>query len=423
MRRLATATTLALVLAATGTVFPQGSDPAKVAAYLKTLPEAAPPTLDEAHRETLAVGAIGCADHPQEEPNNRNSYLWLYAKPPQILEGYDKKRAFFGCANWHDAVGSTWMLLSMLHQDPKISLAADIKDIEKTHLKDPNLEGEYSFFNGEKPAPGGNYFERPFGYAWLLKLYGELKISTTDDDKQAAKALAPLAKWMSEHLVFYLYDLKFPFRSGIETNTAWTMRLALDGANLADNATLKTAVHDNALRLFGPDRNCAAGLEPQNADLVSSCLTEAALVGRVMDQASYLRWLDAYLPPVYADSFQTYARAVDISHSNQAGIDAQLQQIAEAHLIALTFQRAADLFEISFALPKDDPRIPVLRRLAAINARFGYEHLNVAGYEGQHLLSTYAMLYENAASGPAPLAPPPKPKSPNGSSSATTEGN
>jgi hypothetical protein len=389
-------------------VFSQSVDAKKIGEYLKTLPAAAPSTYDDAKRETLATSAISCTDHPEESPANRNNYLWQYAKPPQLLEGYDKSRAFYGCSDWHSAVGSTWALVSLLKQDPKISVASDIKDIATTHFRKANIDGELAFFNGEK-GPQAN-FEKPYGYAWLLKLYGEVKGSNSADDKKMATALAPLAKWMSERYVFYLYDLKFPYRTGTENNTAWAMRLALDGANLSEDTTLKTAIHANAIRLFEKDKDCNTNFEPQNADLVSSCLTTAALMGRVMDQASYLKWLNSFLPPVYSDAFQIYAKEIDISHTNTSGADAQIQLAAESHLIGLNFQRATDLLIIAYALPKDDPRIPVFKQLAAINAKHGYDRIGNAGYEGQHWLSTFAVLYENAMKGPAPLGPPEKPK-------------
>ncbi|HTV53482.1 MAG TPA: DUF2891 family protein [Terriglobia bacterium] len=418
---------LIVLLAGPVALAAQTSDSAKVSAYLKSLPAATPPGFDEARQEALATSAILCADHPQEAPINRNSYLWRYEKQPQILDGYDRNRAFFGCGNWHDAVASIWMLMSTLNQNPKIALASDIKDIATTHFRKGNMDGELQFFNSEHAAPGGFNFERPYGYAWIIKLYGETKAGSSPDDKKVATALAPLARWMSERLVYYLYDLKFPYRSGVETNTAWTMSLLLDGANLSDDTTLKTAIHDNALRLFQKDKSCATNFEPQNSDLISSCLSEAALMGRVMEQADYLKWLDAYLPPVYSEIFQGYAKPVDISHTNTTGSDAQLQEMAEAHLIVLQFQRADDMLTISYALPKDDPRVPVLRRLAELNANWAYAKFGVGGYEAEQIFGTYALLYENAAKGPAPLAPPEKPKGKNGSdtsdSSDTDSGN
>ena len=401
---------VAICLVGTSYLVAQNSDSAKVSDYLKTLPTAPPVVFDEAKQEMLATSAILCSDHPDEAPANRNNYLWQYQKPPQILEAYDHSRAFFGCESWHDAAAAIWMEMSTLRQYPKISLASDIKDIATTHFRKTNMDGELEFFSTERPNPGAPNFERPYGYAWLIKLYGDAKGGLSPDDKKMAEALAPLAKWMSERLVFYVYDLKFPYRSGIETNTAWTLSLILDGASLAENTTLQTAVHDNAIRLLSKDKNCATNFEPQNSDLISSCLSEAALMGRVMAQSDYIKWLDAFLPPVYSDEFQGYAKPIDISHTNITGADAKVQETAEAHLIALYFQRATSMLTISYALPKDDPRVEVLRRLAAMNANWGYTNFGRGGYEGQHLLGAYAMLYENESKGPAPLAPPEKPK-------------
>ena len=404
-------------------------DPARVAEYAKTLPPATAPVFDEQKKEMLASFAISCADHPDENTGTRNNYLWGYEKMPLILENYDRNRAFFGCENWHDAVGDTWMMMSLLRQDPKTPLASDIKDIATTHFRKGNMDGEVAFFEEPRPAtPGGGQgfnFEQPYGYSWLLKLYGETKGYNNADGRKMAVAIAPLARWMSEKYVYYLYNLKFPFRSGGDTNTAWSMSLTLDGVNLSDDTTLKTAVHANALRLFTNDKDCPTGLEPQNADNVSSCLTEAALMGRVMEQKDYVKWLDAFLPPVYSDLFQGYARPLDISHTNTTGPDAQVQLTAKSHLIALMFQRAYGLLNIAYALPKDDPRIPVLKNLAAMNATHGYAEIGNAGYEGQHFLATYALLYENAAKGPAPLAPekPPVPRRGAGTDTAVDPAN
>jgi len=405
---------LLFTLAAGVVAVAQNSDPAKVVEYAKTLPAATAPVFDEQKKEMLASFSISCADHPQENTGTRNNYLWGYEKMPLILENYDRNRAFFGCSNWHDAVGDTWMMMSLMRQDPKIALGSDIKDIATTHFRKGNMDGEVAFFSTPRPAsenPGGGVFnfEQPYGYSWLLKLYGETKGYNSPDGKKMAVALAPLARWMSEKYVYYLYNLKFPFRLGVDTNTAWSMSLTLDGVNLSEDTTLQTAIKANALRLFTKDKDCPTGLEPQNADNVSSCLTEAALMGRVMEQKDYLKWLDEFLPPVYSDLFQGYAKPIDTSHTSTTGPDAQVQLTAKSHLIALSFQRAYDLLNISYALPADDPRIPVFRTLAAMNATRGYENIGSAGYEGQHFLATYALLYENAAKGPAPLAPE-KPK-------------
>src|ERR1700721_940769 len=97
---------VALVIPAT--VFGQSVDAKKIAEYSKTLPTVTMPPFDEDRRATLAISAISCADHPQESPANRNNYLWQYAKQPQLLDNYDKDRAFYGCPDWTSAVVATW---------------------------------------------------------------------------------------------------------------------------------------------------------------------------------------------------------------------------------------------------------------------------------------------------------------------------
>jgi hypothetical protein len=418
--------TLAIWVIGAASLPAQANDPGKVAAYKKTLPAVAAPVLDDPRREMIAAAAIGCSDRPQEAPENRNNYLWQYEKRAQLLEGYDKNRAFYGCSDWHDAVSSVWTLITLIEENPKIPVGTDIKDIAATHFKKTNIDGEVAFFSAPPVVgpTGSSRFEEPYGYSWLLKLYGQAKGHNSAEGKKLATALTPLAKWMSEKYVYYLYNLKFPYRTGVETNTAFSMSLTLDGVDLSDDTTLKTAIHANALRLFEKDKHCPTGLEPQNADLISSCLSEAALMGRVMEKGAYVKWLDEFLPPVYSDAFQVYAKDVDISHMNTSGADAQVQLNAASHKVGLLFQRAYALRTIAWSLPPTDPRVPVLKQLAAMSAQHGYDKFLATGYEGGHWLPAFALLYEEAAKGPAPLEPE-KPKKQPGQATgdAAAEGN
>src|ERR1700751_5495695 len=120
---------VALMVSVAPAGWADGVDAKKVSEYLKSLPP---------------VTAHGY------DPANRNNYLWQYSKPAQLLDGYDKNRAFFGCADWHSAVGSIWTLMSLRKQDPKISVASAIKDIATNHFKKTNMDGEKALFKQEK---------------------------------------------------------------------------------------------------------------------------------------------------------------------------------------------------------------------------------------------------------------------------------
>jgi hypothetical protein len=369
-------------------------DSAKIHDYLKSLPTPAPPAYDEVQRLALAANPLGCEDHPHSPGIIRPGYLWQRDGKPQILDDYDKHRAFYGCLDWHSSVNSMWMMISLIKADPTIAVAPAIRNELASHFQKENIDGELAFFT--KLQGLGADFERPYGYAWLLKLYGELKTWNDPDGQRAAAILEPLAKWISAQYVLYLHSLNYPVRVGLHPNTALDMSFVLDYTNLVKDQTLETAINETAMRLFGSDVHCATGSEPVFGDFAAPCLTEAALMGRVMTPENYAKWLDTFLPPVYAEEFQVYAKEIDAVHGNNRDTTGTDEEgLPNAHLIGLNFQRAADLLTIAYSLPKADPRVPVFQRLATINGKQGYDKIGAAGYLGTHWLATYALLYEN----------------------------
>ena len=79
-------------------------------------------------------------------------------------------------------------MVKILKMFPDISLKNEIRLKLKNNLSKENLEKEYSFFQNEF-AKG---FERTYGWAWLLKLYSELKSWDDEDGIKWAKNLKPL---------------------------------------------------------------------------------------------------------------------------------------------------------------------------------------------------------------------------------------
>jgi hypothetical protein len=366
------------------------SDAAHASSYLKTLPNIPPPVIDAAQTVTLAALPLSCIDHPQDAPDHPHDYLWVHDSKRRTVDDYDKTRAFYGCFDWHSAVNSTWTLIALIKQDPKIPLAPIIRQRLTEHLGKTNIDGEVAFFADAKDTEGKN-FERPYGYTWLFKTYGELASWNDPDGKKLAADVQPLAKQLTEKYIVYLKGLPYPIRVGTHPSTALTMNFALEAA-----------VDEAALRFFGKDKNCATAYEPGNGDFLSPCLTEAMLMSRVMDQKTFVTWLDTFLPPVYSPEFQVYAADIDTTRTAAAGSNADAEDKdgllgSKAHLIGLAFQRAECLLRIASALPPGDPRVPVYQRLATINAQHGFRKLGDAGYLGQHWLATYAVLYMQAA--------------------------
>jgi hypothetical protein len=48
---------------------------------------------------------------------------------------------------------------------------------------------------------------------------------------------------------------------------------------------------------------------------------------------------------------------------------------------------------LASALPSEDPRVPVLQRLAAIQAAKGFQVIGAVGYIGSHYFATFALMY------------------------------
>lgn len=358
----------------------------QLAVFLAGLPAAQMPALTEQQALAMVAMPLSCVDHPQALPEQRVDYLWVHETKPHIVEAYDKNRAFYGCFDWHSAVNSTWTMVAVLKQFPNIAVGRLIHEKLKDHLDKKNIEGEMEFFKSAKN------FEVPYGYAWLLKLYAELQGWDNPEAKKYAANLAPLAQQFSKKLVGYFNDLPFPTRSGLHPNTAFSLGLVLDYTGIVDDSALREAAQKTANRFFLRDRNCPTAYEPGGTEFLSPCLAEARLMTRVMDRQRAAQWLTDFLPAAYTEMFKPLTVPVDVS-----GIVKEEQLAGKSHLIGLAFQRAEAMMGIARALPPDDPRAPVLTRLAAINANSGFKALADAGYFGSHWLGTYAVMCSRAS--------------------------
>ena len=372
----------------------KGTDPKELSTFLSTLPNTQLPAFNQERAMALVAMPLACVDHPQAQSEQRTEYLWMHDASAHMLPTYATDRAFYGCSDWHSAVNSTWTLIAVLKQYPEIPVGKLIREKLRAHLGKKNIEGELEFFKTSKN------FELPYGYAWLLKVYAEL-VSWSDPDGNAwAQNLAPLAEQFSKKLIEYFTDLQFPMRGGMHPNTAFDISLILDYTKVVNDVALKEVLLKTADRFFRNDQNCPTAYEPVGSEFLSPCLIEGRLMSMLLDQPHFVSWLDDFLPPVYSESFKPLIRPVDVS-----GVKKKDLEGGKSHLIGLGFSRALAFTNIANALPAADPRIPALRRLAAINAASAYQGLAEAGYSGSHWFATYALLYEHALAEPGHAAP------------------
>jgi hypothetical protein len=350
-----------------------------LSAFLAKLPAASPPVLNADQALWLATMPLSCLDHPQAEPS-APPYLWAATyRPP---DDYQKTLAFYGCFDWHSSVNSTWTLLRLLKSYPALPVGNLIRRTLGRHLDASNLAGELAYL---KTA---GQFERPYGYAWILKVSAELSDWKDPDGQKWAANMAPLATWASSEMTTFLHDLTQPNRGGVHPNSAFGMYMMLDYVDATKADALGAAVIDAATRFYTKDKTCNTKIEPAGSDFLSPCLTEAALMGRIMPREAFLPWLDTFLPAMDSPDFKPLTEPVDTT-----GVSRPDQLAGKSHLIGLAFQRGAMMTRIADLLPEGDLRAPVLRRLAAIHGVKGMQAMGDAYYYGSHWLGTYAVYY------------------------------
>lgn len=345
---------------------------------LKSLPVESAPALDAAQALWLATMPLACMDRPQAHSAQRG-YLWEPTYRP--VEDYQKTLAFYGCYDWHSSVNSMWTLVRLLKGYPNLPLAGMIRQKLTRHLDKSNIAGELAYL---KQA---GQFERPYGYAWVLKLSSEISEWKDPDAQKWAANLAPLTEWDAKEMAQFLKALQQPNRGGLHPNTAFAMYVMLDYVDIVKDEALRASIVESAKRFYAADKDCDTKTEPAGTDFLSPCLTEAAVMSRIMDRKAFAAWFDAFLPAMNSAAFKPLTEPVDTS-----GISRPDRLAGKSHLIGLAFQRGAVMNRLADVL-RDDKRGAVLRRLAAIHGVKGMKGMYDAGYFGSHWLGTYAVYY------------------------------
>ena len=365
---------------------PSSATPTKVAppaatldAFYKTLPVIKVTAFDEKEATWLATMPLACIDRPQARPSAR-PYLWEGTYTP--VANFDKTRAFYGCFDWHSSVNSTWALVKVIKTFPGFPLQALIRQKLDGHLGKTNIEGEAAYFKD------AGQFEVPYGYAWVMKLQGELLSWKDADAEKWAANLAPLVTLMSGRLVQYFKDTPRPNRTGVHPNTALAMHLMLDYTDIAKDEALRAALEEAATRYFATDTSCKTSAEPGTSDFLSPCLAEATIMSRLLKRDAFAAWLDKFLPPLHSTDFKPLAEPSD------PDLMAHPERLAtKSHVIGLAFMRAETMNRIAAALPAGDLRAATLRRLSAMHADLGLRAEAAAGYYGSHFLGAFTILY------------------------------
>lgn len=264
--------------------------------------------------------------------------------------------AFHGCYDWHSSVHGHWLLAHLLRRFPSLPQASAIRALLDERLSGANLRVEADYLASH---PG---FERPYGWAWALKL--------AEEAQPWRAALQPLAEVIEALYLAWLPRQTYPIRAGTHANTAFGLAFALDYARALGRRELERAVTDKALAFYAADRDYPARWEPGGNDFFSPCLIEADLMRRVLPD--FPRWFAAYLPELPRSLLEP-ALVGDRS-------DGQL-----AHLDGLNLSRAWCYFGLASALAEKK-----LRQTAQDHLHAGLQGVASGNYAGEHWLATFA---------------------------------
>jgi Protein of unknown function (DUF2891) len=286
--------------------------------------------------------------------------------------------AFFGCYDWHSSVHGHWMLVRLLRLFPDLPEASEIRAVLREHLTPENIRIETDYFARRESKP----FERPYGWAWLLKLTEELHGWDDPDGKVWAKNIQPLAGLLATRYVEFFPKQTYPIRTGVHPNTAFGLAFAHDYARKAGDTRLRRLVEEQARRYYGADMDVPASWEPGGADFFSPSLVEADLMRRVLGAAEFQSWFTKFLPGAARGEPKALFKPATVTDRT----DPQL-----VHLDGLNLSRAWCMRGVAAALPAADPARAELARSAALHARSALEHVASGDYAGEHWLASFAV--------------------------------
>ena len=170
----------------------------------------------------------------KEYPNKPEHVL---AGPADVKAPLALHPAFYGSYDWHSSVHGHWMLVRLLRLFPDLKEAAEIRAVLGAHLTAENLKVEADYFARKESKS----FERPYGWAWLLKLAQELNGWDDPDGKVWAKNLRPLADVVVVRYLEFFPKQTYPIRTGVHPNTAFGLSFAHDYARSVGDTRLDWA--------------------------------------------------------------------------------------------------------------------------------------------------------------------------------------
>jgi hypothetical protein len=288
--------------------------------------------------------------------------------------------AFATSFDWHSCVHMHWLGASLLGFGIDGPLAVRIAGILAENLTAEKLTVEADYL------VKFSHFERPYGWAWALRLADEVIHSPVASIAALGPNFAPLIDAIDSLATAWVVNVPQPVRHGVHSNSAFGLLLLLGSARSLGRVALVTALEDAARRWFGHDRGWPFDWERSGQDFLSAGMVEAELMRAVLDPAEFVTWSIGFFSELRADSPVLRPAIVtdqsDPQQSHLFGLD--VSRVASAVRVAATLRAMTDapprVAEIATLLTADVPALLP----AALEASVSDE------YYSTHWLATFA---------------------------------
>lgn len=319
--------------------------------------------------EALAAHPLDCIE--TEFPH----FVGSVDDPDAVEWPKQRHPVFYGCFDWHSAVHGHWCLVRQLRLFDDHPKETEITRRVDRRITAENVEREASYL-AANPS-----FERPYGWAWFLRLAAELHLWNDGRADEWRGTLRPLEERVVDLLRSEFLPGDRVFRVGTHHNSAFALQCTLDYARVVSDASLEAAAVERSTAAFGEDEDYPVEYEPLGWDFLSPALTEMDLMRRVLDRDAFATWVDGFLPDVTA-THDAFLEPVAVDPESAGGV--------ELHLVGLNLSKAWCLAGLAAAL--DDHRYgEAFERSAGRHAERGLTGAFTDDYAGAHWLSSFVL--------------------------------
>lgn len=246
--------------------------------------------------------------------------------------------AFATSYDWHSSVHMHWLAARLVAFGLSASKEAQVTSVLQAHLSADHLATEAAYL---RATP---HYERPYGWAWLMKLAAEVTTSDAPAVRALAPGFTPVVDVLDDLVTAWVTGAAHPVRHGVHSNSAFGLLLVLDGAQTLGRDELAATVSRAAVEWFGDDAGWPFAWERSGHDFLSAGFAEADLMRAVLPAAEFVPWARAFFTEVRVGDAVLTPTVVRDEHDPQ-----------QVHLFGLDLSRAGAARRIADTLRAADP--------------------------------------------------------------------